>query len=119
MGEAGAKALATLSPEQQESTREEIRAAQEAVDKLSLQLSRAIGELKAVLSRLQDFGNGRSRLQQWLSDIEKRLQGVPIAKGGIAEVRMQLESYKVRMSYWVNGCWSFFLNLAIIFKLNS
>uniref|UniRef100_T1JGP1 Calponin-homology (CH) domain-containing protein n=1 Tax=Strigamia maritima TaxID=126957 RepID=T1JGP1_STRMM len=98
VSEAGARALNTIPVAEQEELRKEITGLHRGWDAFALQLSQSVSRLQAALARLGDFNEDRSKIEQWLKDIETRLSKPPCLLGNAIEMKTQIERYKHMLS---------------------
>ncbi|XP_063222936.1 muscle-specific protein 300 kDa isoform X4 [Bacillus rossius redtenbacheri] len=88
------KAINTTPAEQQDCLREDMACLHNSWDQLNMDLTSVTAQLKAAMSRWEDYEDSKSRLQRWISDTERLLQESPNTKAELGEMKTLVERYK-------------------------
>nr|CAD7605236.1 unnamed protein product [Timema genevievae] len=94
MQEVFTKAINTTPTEQQELLREDMAYLRTSWDQLTMDLNSVMSQLKAAMSRWEDYNDSKSRLQLWISDMEESLKESPDTKAELGEMKTLIERYK-------------------------
>nr|XP_022915902.1 nesprin-1 isoform X7 [Onthophagus taurus] len=92
--EAFTKAIDTVPPNKQEQIRDDLSEMRNSFEQLSMNVTSLQAQIKAGLSRWDDFNLLKKRLESWLSETENTLQQTPNTKGELSEIKTSLEFFK-------------------------
>lgn len=88
------KAINTTPADKQETLRNDMSSLRNSWDQLSMDLTSVQAQLKAALTRWEDYNDYKSRVQKWISETEESLKQSPDTKGELGEMKTLLERYK-------------------------
>lgn len=88
------KAINTTPADKQESLRADMSHLRNSWDQLSMDLTSVQAQLKAALTRWDDYNESKNRLQKWLSETEEQLKQNADTKGELGEMKTLLERHK-------------------------
>lgn len=94
MQNAFTKAIETTPTEKQETLRNDMTMARESWDKLTMDLSSALAQLKAAKTRWEDFNVNKVQMEKWLLSVEYILKPTPETKGELSEIKTLAEKYR-------------------------
>lgn len=92
--EAFTKAINSTPSEKQEGLRDDMTALRNSWDQLTMDLTSIQAQLKAALTRWDDYNDSKQRLEKWLTEQENALETIPDSKGELGEMKTLLERYK-------------------------
>ncbi|XP_025834538.1 nesprin-1 isoform X2 [Agrilus planipennis] len=88
------KLVSTTPAENQEKLRKETSDLKNKWDRLSMEINRIQSELKAGLTRWEDFREFKNQIDRWLSEMESALAEDRNTKGELSEMKTLLERYR-------------------------
>lgn len=88
------KAINTAPSEKQDNLREDMTTLRNSWDQLNMDITSVQAQLKASLTRWEDYNDSKNRIESWLNDMEQTLKDSPNTKGEIGEMKTLLERYK-------------------------
>lgn len=92
--ESFAKAINSTPNNKQDSLREDMSTLRNSWDQLSMDLASIQAQLKASLTRWDDYNDSKRDMEKWLSEQEENLRDIPDTKGELGEMKTLLERYK-------------------------
>lgn len=92
--DAFSKAINNTPADKQDSLRESMTTLRESWDQLKMDLNSITAQLKASLSRWEDFNDSKARLEKWITDTEESLKHKTDTKGELGEMKTLLERFK-------------------------
>lgn len=88
------KAINNTPADKQNTLRENMTTLRESWDQLKMDLNSITAQLKACLSRWEDFNDTKLKLETWIDDTEKALKYKIDTKGEFGEMKTLLERFK-------------------------
>lgn len=88
------KAINNTPADKQNSLRDSMTTLRESWDQLKMDLNSITAQLKASLSRWEDFEDAKLRLEKWISETEAALKSNADTKGELGEMKTLLERFK-------------------------
>lgn len=92
--EAFSTAINTAPSEKQDGLREDMTTLRNSWDQLNMDITSVQAQLKAALTRWDDYNDSKGKMESWLTDMEQTLKAIPNTKGEIGEMKTLLERYK-------------------------
>lgn len=92
--DAFSKAINNTPADKQAGLRESMTTLRESWDQLKMDLNSITAQLKASLSRWEDFNDSKARLEKWIIDTEESLKHKTDTKGELGEMKTLLERFR-------------------------
>ncbi|GLH12192.1 Nesprin-1, partial [Gryllus bimaculatus] len=89
-----AKAINTAPADHQDNLREDMTQLRNSWDQLNMDLTSVMAQLKAALSRWEEYNEQKSQLETWMSNMEETLKETPDTKGELGEMKTLIERFK-------------------------
>ena len=88
------KAISLVPAKIQEIMRDDMNNMRSSYEQLTIDVTSLQAQVKAAISRWEDFNESKKRLEKWLSDTENILENPTKTKGELSEIKTSLEFYK-------------------------
>lgn len=92
--ESFAKAIDSAPNNQQDSLRDDMSTLRNSWDQLTMDITSIQAQLKAALTRWDDYNESKRKMEKWLAEQEENLREIPDTKGELGEMKTLLERYK-------------------------